>query len=275
MSTKPSTPSGSRKASSSTPAAGGGGSKNSRRGSATASPKPGGGAGMSQTSANAVATPTPPAAAASTTTTGEALPDLTTLLNLPLRVVIAASGELPQREVEGTLWTYDPLTSFVVLTTPSASASSAASSQPQTAQNPPSQKRSYHLIKSTQIKAVTILSLTPDTSLPAPSSLLRAINPAEVSARVEKAVLEDQKARARVGQGVSDEAQALFDALGRTLPVRWAGKNIVVMDEVMIAEPYGVGDVKGGKGAGGYVERVKKVLEGERQRRAARQIGFP
>lgn len=250
-----------------------------------------------------MATPKPPAAPSTATppppTTTEALPDLTTLLNLPLRVVIAASGELPQREVEGTLWTYDPLTSFVVLTTPSAS--SSASTNTQTAQNPPSQKRNYHLIKSTQIKALTVLSLTPDTSLPAPSSLLRAINPAEVSARVEKAVSEDQKARARVGQGVSDEAQALFDALGRTLPVRWAGKNIIVMDEVMIAEPYGVGDVKGGKGAGGYVERVKKVvssslpadcggsasdrlilgcaspsqLEGERQRRAAKQIGFP
>lgn len=243
---------------------------NSRRGSATTVPK------ASAASAAATARPASPAAAASgiatppssSSFTNAPLPDLTSLLNLPLRVVVAASGELPQREIEATLWTYDPQTSFVVLTSP-ATSSLSSSSQPQTAQNPPSTKRNYHLIKSTQIKSVQVLSLVPDASIPSPASQLRSINPAELSARVEKAVQEDQKARARVGQGVSDEAQALFDALGKTLPVRWAGRSIVVMDEVIIGEPYGVADVKGGKGAGGYVERVKKVVSAELLSRGA------
>lgn len=252
MSTKPSSASGRP-----VPGVGGGASaNNSRRGSGTASPKPTGvGSNHNSKRPTSPASATPPPASSSSLAP---LPDLSTLLNLPLRVVLAASGELGQREVEGTLWTYDPQTSFVVLTSPSPSSTTTTTTA--TAQNPPSTKRSYHLIKSTQIKSISILSLTPDTSLPSPSTPLGAINPAQVSARVEKAVLEDQKVRARLGQGVSEEAQALFDALGKTLPVRWAGRSIVVMDEVIINEPYAVGDVKGGQGASGYVERVKKVV---------------
>lgn len=61
---------------------------------------------------------------------------------------------------------------------------------------------------------------------------------------MERAVKEDVKARARVGKGVSEEAQALFDALGKTLPVRWHESSIIVLDEVVIASPYGPADVK-------------------------------
>ena len=48
----------------------------------------------------------------------------------------------------------------------------------------------------------------------------------------------------RVGEGVSNEAQDLFDALSKTYPCRWAPAagggacSIVVMDEVEIKAPY-------------------------------------
>ena len=65
--------------------------------------------------------------------------------------------------------------------------------------------------------------------------------------------------------GVTQEAQDIFDALARTLPCRWQDRNIVVMDEVVIAAPYkqcaGVdsGDPRA-------VERVQKVLANEKKK---------
>ena len=68
----------------------------------------------------------------------------------------------------------------------------------------------------------------------------------------------------RVGEGVSNEAQDLFDALSKTLPCRWVTAedggacSIVVMDEVVIKEPYTSNDCnsigaseKGGASAAG------------------------
>lgn len=207
-----------------------------------------------------------PSVAPSAAPTPPPLPDLSTLLNLPLRLTVIATGTIPQRDIEGSLFTYD--SSFVVLA--------------QTSSISPS-KRSYQLIKTSQIKAVVVVSTTPDPSLPSPSTPLSsgpAPSAAELAAKVDKVVAEDRKQRARVGQGVSSEAQALFDALGKTMPVRWHGTSIVVLDEVrlpflsssrdssdpfctpqvMIEEPYGGENVKGGKGAADRVERIKRVV---------------
>ena len=59
--------------------------------------------------------------------------------------------------------------------------------------------------------------------------------------------------------GVTAEAQDIFDALARTLPCRWDGKTIVVMDDVKITTPYK--DCVGAPGGDPRaVERVQKVL---------------
>lgn len=70
---------------------------------------------------------------------------------------------------------------------------------------------------------------------------------------------------ANIGVGVTQEAQDIFDALARTLPCRWDGKTIVVMDEVHIAPPYNdcVG-IQGGDPRA--VERVSKVLAMEKSK---------
>ncbi|GAA6005566.1 hypothetical protein JCM10207_005252 [Rhodosporidiobolus poonsookiae] len=190
------------------------------------------------------------------------LPDLATLLNLPIRLTLVATGDLPQRDIEGALFTYD--SSFAVLSSPSSAPPSLSAS---TASS--TSRRSFTFIKTSQIKSVTVLSPTPDPSLPplsAPLPPAPSSTSADISARVDKAVAEDRKARARVGQGVSAEAQAVFDGLAKTLPVRWHGKQIVVMDEILIDEPYGVENVKAGKGAQDRLERIRRVLTGIRAR---------
>ncbi|GAA5831500.1 hypothetical protein JCM11251_004045 [Rhodosporidiobolus azoricus] len=211
-------------------------------------------------SGKATPSPAPSPAPTAAATAAAPLADLTTLLNLPLRLTVAKAGDLPQRDVEGSLFTFD--SSFVVLSSPASPSSDSSSPSS-------SSKRTYRLIKTSQIVSVFVLSTTPDPSLPSPTTPLPAgssASAADLSARVEKAVADDRKARARVGQGVSEDGQALFDAMAKTMPVRWAGKSIVVMDEVMVDEPYGSENVRGAKGAADRVERIKRVLEGIRSR---------
>ncbi|GLT36507.1 hypothetical protein SLA2020_108800 [Shorea laevis] len=72
----------------------------------------------------------------------------------------------------------------------------------------------------------------------------------------------------RIGVGVTTEAQSIFDALSKTLPVRWDKTVIVVMNEVRVSSPYLPESVTGGTPAAN--ERVTKVLEFERKRLQAR-----
>ncbi|GAA6058587.1 hypothetical protein JCM10212_007026 [Sporobolomyces blumeae] len=211
-------------------------------------------------------------ASSSSSSSSTALPDLATLLNLPLRVSLVASGSVPSRTVTGSLYTYDPSTSFAVLSTPSApssssldSASSSASSS--SSSTPFTTRRNYHLIKTSQISHVVVLAPSPDPSLPPASARLPAgpaSTPAAVAHRVANAVSTLEREDARVGKGVSREAQDVFDLLSRTLPVRWSGAEIVVLDEVVVDTD--AWTVKGAKGSGERIERVGKVLEGIRAR---------
>ena len=76
-----------------------------------------------------------------------------------------------------------------------------------------------------------------------------------------------EEAAARIGVGVSAEAQSLFDALSKTLPVRWADTSIAVMDTVTIRPPYTPEACVGGSAL--ELERVQVVLANERQRLTA------
>ncbi|XP_031258307.1 uncharacterized protein LOC116116360 [Pistacia vera] len=89
-----------------------------------------------------------------------------------------------------------------------------------------------------------------------------------LQAREELAVRQAEADSVRLGVGVTSEAQNIFDALSKTLPVRWDKTVIVVMNEVRVSSPYLPESVSGGTAAAN--DRVKKVLEFERKRLQAR-----
>jgi len=201
--------------------------------------------------------PTPsasPALTSTSTSTNPSLPDLSTLLNLPLQLTLKSDPpSSPNRQLKGSLFTYDPSTSFAVL----CSSSSPSLSSP----------TAYHLIKTSQIISLSILSSTPTASLPSPSDPLPSgpsSNPQALSQRVSLAVQQFQKQQASKGpKGTSEEVQKVYDSLSKTLPCRWSGSDIVVLDEVVVdTKSWGV---KGGKGSRDRIERVQKNVSTQKR----------
>ncbi|XP_013717286.2 protein LSM12 homolog B-like [Brassica napus] len=67
-----------------------------------------------------------------------------------------------------------------------------------------------------------------------------------------------------IGVGVTAEAQKIFDALSKTLHVKWENKDMVIMEDVRICSPYHSDSVTGGTRAAN--DRIKKVLNNVREK---------
>ncbi|MCJ1231611.1 hypothetical protein MMC12_008289 [Toensbergia leucococca] len=156
--------------------------------------------------------------------------------------------------LEGTLFTACPLTNLLALTTPTKT----------------------HILPISTIQTFTLLSLpapspTPFTNTPSTTVPLAPLSPTTLLSRADAAIVRLKEAESKKGKGVGREAQEIFDALSRTLPTRWDGTSIVVLDAVSIASPYRGEDCRAGQGQQGAVlGRVRKVLENERKRLADR-----
>uniref|UniRef100_A0A7N0TEX8 AD domain-containing protein n=1 Tax=Kalanchoe fedtschenkoi TaxID=63787 RepID=A0A7N0TEX8_KALFE len=128
-------------------------------------------------------------------------------------------------------------------------------------------RRNVRLLKANYIKEFRVLGRGDD---PIDSSKCY-VDMNSVLAREEAAVRQAEAEAERIGVGVSAEAQNLFDALSKTLPVRWDKTAIVVMNEVRVSSPYLPESVTGGTASAN--ERVRKVLEFERKRLLTRGSG--
>lgn len=102
-----------------------------------------------------------------------------------------------------------------------------------------------------------LLPCAPHSHTHAPHTLLLVVAPTQ----------QAESDMAKVGEGVTKEAQGVFDSLSRTLPCVWSGKAILVMESVLVMPPYTVDAVSAvGGGDNAALERIKRVLAAERQR---------
>ncbi|KAJ1976739.1 hypothetical protein H4R35_002577 [Dimargaris xerosporica] len=137
------------------------------------------------------------------------------------------------------------------------------------------QGKKVDIIKVRHIKAVTVLdsaqpiNCVPSSNLFGAHAEPRPINIDKVKQQLQQGIKETESHVLKIGVGVTKEAQAIFNALSKTLPCRWANDAIVVLDEVIIHSPYEPQNCRANVAASSLLERVKKVLQGERQRLGA------
>ncbi|KAJ1744652.1 hypothetical protein LPJ69_007273, partial [Coemansia sp. RSA 1752] len=149
--------------------------------------------------------------------TPPALP-LTSLVNTRVEIDLI-NGD----RAEGVLFTYDVYSGIVAL----ISASTADDSRG-------SKKHTVRLVKACNIRDVKVVGDKSDIQMP----IVRAVTTAEIEARKARALVQAKERASRIGVGVSEHAQSIFEALSKTLPCRWDQNSIVVLDEIAIDSPY-------------------------------------
>ncbi|PRP76933.1 hypothetical protein PROFUN_06211 [Planoprotostelium fungivorum] len=146
--------------------------------------------------------------------------------------------------LEGEIFSYDSNTGCVVLSTSLVHTT---------------MKKTLNIIKTSHIKDIQYIGKGTTTNLRLPSvDVTKIRNKEDIAVRTAK---EEQL---RIGVNVSKEAQDIFNALSKTLPCRWDGDTIIVLDEIYIRNPYGNTNCQGNNTV--MLERVRKVLDGEKKR---------
>ncbi|KAF1317105.1 hypothetical protein FI667_g14995, partial [Globisporangium splendens] len=182
-----------------------------------------------------------------TTTSANGSSALPTELLADGRVIGAKVRVLTQAEeaFEGVIFTIDPVASFLILEERFVDAPA---------------KNKTRMFQIEALKKIELLEKAPadvNANLPniSEDDLLRL-------EQRNKDVAE--RALASIGKDVSSEAQAIFDALNKTMPCEWEGTNIRVMGDVLIKPPYQPQNCISAKPQ--VLDRVKKVLEGEKNK---------
>lgn len=124
-----------------------------------------------------------------------------------------------------------------------------------------SRKRvNYHWIKCSAVRDISATALS---TLLIENASLPAIDIAILEERIRKADEQSRSYKASIGVAVTQEAQEIFDSLSKTMPCSWSANQIVCY-RVRISPPYTTKDCDGPEP--GELERVRKVLEGERSK---------
>ncbi|KAG1707380.1 hypothetical protein DVH05_026571 [Phytophthora capsici] len=143
---------------------------------------------------------------------------------------------------EGVIFTVDPVANFLVL------------------EEQDGAKTKTRIFQLAALQKVEVLEAAPAGLM----LTLPAISEDELQRMEQRNKGVAERALASIGQGVSGEAQSIFDALNKTMPCEWEGSNIRVMGEVVIKPPYQPQNCVSANTQ--VLSRVKKVLEGEKSK---------
>ncbi|CAH8312968.1 unnamed protein product [Eruca vesicaria subsp. sativa] len=149
-------------------------------------------------------------------------------------------------EFRGIVMAYDPIPNFVVFEEGSKPRDGHA--------------KNTRMVNASFITGLSYLGKTEDPLLTDDCW----VNLDGLRAKEALAIRQAEAEAERMGVGVTAEAQSIFDALSKTLPVQWENSDILVMKEVRVRSPYLSDCVFGGTDAAN--NRVKKVLELVRRR---------
>lgn len=157
-------------------------------------------------------------------------------------VLRTSSGE----EVAATLFAFDPLTGFLLLKEVGM-------------HNGVANLRFLRTSHVSQLVSNRPPAVPFDMQLP-PVDLERC------KKREEKALQQAEREASKIKVGVSRQSQAIFEALSKTLPCVWHDKDIVVLDEIVIQEPYIPATCSSKANHQDTLQRVRLVLAAERSR---------
>jgi hypothetical protein len=130
-------------------------------------------------------------------------------------------------------------------------------SQPPLPHHPP--KHTYQMISRHAVTDISKITTKSPSQFADMQMSGRKLNLDKVKARESNAVRQIEQRLKKIGVGVSEQGQAIFDALSRTLPCEWERDMIVVFGgDVKIKAPYRLEDVAGSDV--GSIEHVKKVV---------------
>jgi small nuclear ribonucleoprotein (snRNP)-like protein len=153
--------------------------------------------------------------------------------------------------IEGQLYAYDPQMDMLVLYESGD-------------QHESSKRKTFRIVNIKHCRSISIASHKQASSkrnsaVPFSSATqLPGVNLDKLREREANALIER---RQKLGTGVSHVAQQIFDSLSKTLPCKWNGNEILVLESIKIAPPYTLDSVTGTDSSS--CERVKKVLKGE------------
>lgn len=248
----------------------------SRRGSGTGQPPHTRG----QSTAAPLDSPSTPTASTPTSSETTFARNLSSLLGLTVRLTLIGAVEITH---EGSIFAVDTRTGFVALecaptmSTASTSTSTFAPGAGKGQTGGGGEKADYRLIRLSQIKSVTPLIEVPVKTVVQP----KAISTQAIERIEAEAVRAEEAKLARLGpSGTSAYGQEVFDAFAKTcvsvslcrvegeidaldrMPTRWQHTTIIVLDDCQVAPPYQIATGPNGP----KLDRVKKVLDGERER---------